>query len=154
MKTVFYAGSFDPFTNGHLHIVKLACEIFDKVYIGIGINASKKPRYDKTSMKSAINNVLEAEKLNNAECIIFENLAIDTAKSLNCDFMVRGLRNGVDYDYEENLAQLNKELSGIETIYIRAGKNGIISSSMVYELLINKRDISPYVPAQIINLIK
>ena len=154
MKIGIYAGSFDPFTNGHLHIVKTASKIFDKVIVGIGENNSKTRRFDKVNMKQAINKVFKQENLVNCECIIFSGLTADVAKKHNATMLIRGVRNGIDYDYEENLALINEEVSGLDTIYIRAGKLGYLSSSMVYELIKYKKDVSKYLPKTIDNLIK
>ena len=154
MKTGFYTGSFDPFTNGHLQIVKKAAELFDKVIIGIGIHPTKRRRYDKEEMKSAIKEVLKRENLNNVDVIEYDNLSVDVAIAHNSTYLVRGVRNGTDYEYEEIMASMNEELSGLDTIYFRAGKLGNISSSMVVELLRNGRDVSTYLPSEIVNVIK
>ena len=154
MKTGFYTGSFDPFTNGHLHVVKKAAEVFDKVIIGIGIHPTKRRRYDKEEMKSAIKEVLKRENLNNVDVIEYDNLSVDVAIAHNSTYLVRGVRNGTDYEYEEIMASMNEELSGLDTIYFRAGKLGNISSSMVVELLRNGRDVSTYLPSEIVNVIK
>ena len=154
MKTGFYTGSFDPFTNGHLHVVKKAAEVFDKVIIGIGIHPTKRRRYDKEEMKSAIKEVLKRENLNNVDVIEYANLSVDVAIAHNSTYLVRGVRNGTDYEYEEIMASMNEELSGLDTIYFRAGKLGNISSSMVVELLRNGRDVSTYLPVEIVDVIK
>lgn len=154
MKVSFYAGSFDPFTIGHLHIVNIASKIFEKVIIGIGVNPKKTRRYDKTKMKEAIEKVLKSENINNFEVIIFDGLTADVAKEYGADFLIRGVRNGIDYDFEENLALINEEISGIDTIYIRAGANGSISSSMVFELLNRNKDVSKYIPKYVLDVIK
>ncbi|MBO5103135.1 MAG: pantetheine-phosphate adenylyltransferase [Clostridia bacterium] len=153
MKVGFYAGSFDPFTIGHLHIVKVASRIFDKVIVGIGVNSEKARRFDKTEMKEAVEKLLKSENLNNFEVILFEGLTADVAIEYGADFLIRGVRNGVDYDFEENLALINEEISGIDTIYIRAGEYGAISSSMVFELLKCNKDVSKYVPKYVIDMI-
>ena len=137
MKTAFYPGSFDSFTNGHLHVVKTASKLFDKVI-----------------MKKAIEETLKLEKLDNVDVIIYEGLSVDIAQKHNCNFLIRGLRNDMDYQYEENLAQINEEISGIDTIYIRSGFLGFISSSMVVELMQNNKDVSKYLPSSILDAIK
>lgn len=154
MKIGFYAGSFDPFTNGHLHVVTKASMLFDKVIVGIGVNPEKKRRFDKDLMKEAIKKVLVREGLDNVEVIIYENLSADIAKELKSTFFVRGIRNGMDYQQEENLASINEELSGLDTVYIRAGSLGNISSSMVMELLKNNKDVSKYLPKEILELVQ
>lgn len=152
MNIGFYAGSFDPFTNGHLHVVKTASKIFDKLVIGIGINIQKARKYDKEIMKQAIGQVLKAENINNVEVITYEGLSVDSAKQNNCNFLVRGIRDDMDYYYEENIAGINEEISGLDTIYVRAGALGGISSSTVRELYANGKDISKYVPEAVLKI--
>jgi len=146
-----YAGSFDPFTIGHLHVLKQACSVFDKVYVAIAVNSQKKRRIDKNVMKDAITKVIKNNNLDNAEVVIFEGLTVDLAKEKKAKFLVRGLRNGTDYQYEENIALINNKIAGIETIYFRAGKTSHISSSVVIELLKHGKDVSKWVPAEILD---
>lgn len=154
MKIGFYAGSFDPFTEGHLHIVKVASKMFDKVIVGIGNNANKKRRYSVDKMEKAINQVFKNNGLTNCECIAYDGLTCDVASKYNVTFLIRGIRNGMDYDQEENLALVNQEISGIDTVYFRAGSFGAISSSMVYTLILNNKDVSKYLPKEILELTK
>ena len=149
MKTCFYAGSFDPFTNGHLHVVKEASKLFDKVYVGIGVNPGKSRHYKQEDMKEIIMECLKDENIFNVEIIVYSGLTIDCATSVGATYFVRGIRNGMDYEYEENLAAINEELAGINTIYIRAGEYGIISSSFVRELLKYNKSVEKYVPTRI-----
>lgn len=153
MKIGFYAGSFDPFTNGHLHVIKQSAKLFDKVIVGIGVHPTKERRFDKNLMKETIEKVLINNNLNNVEVECYDNLSIDVALENNATFLVRGIRNGMDYEQEENLASINEELSGIETIYIRAGHLGNISSSMVMELLRNNKDVTKYLPKEVLELV-
>ena len=154
MKVGFYAGSFDPFTNGHLHVVKRSAQLFDKVIIGIGINSNKTRRYNQDIMKKAIEVLLKREGLANVSVILYSDLSIVTAKENDTTFFIRGIRNGMDYDYEENIALINEELSGIDTIYIRAGKYGAISSSIVTEFMNYGQDISGLVPPEIYEIMR
>lgn len=105
-------------------------------------------------MKQTIEQVLLRENLNNVEVIIYENLSVDVALEHKCTYLIRGIRNGMDYEYEENLASINEDLSGLDTIYIRAGKLGNISSSMVMELLRNNKDVTKYLPQEVLDLVK
>lgn len=154
MKIGFYAGSFDPFTNGHLHVVKKSSELFDKVIIGIGINSNKNRRFDSETMKQAIEKVLTREGLTNVSVITYSKLSVDIANELNASFLIRGIRNGMDYDYEENIALINEELSNLDTIYVRSGKYGAISSSMIVEFLSYGKDVSNLIPKEIYDAIK
>lgn len=146
MKIGFFAGSFDPFTIGHLHIVKIASTLFDKVIVGVCVNPTKTRRFDKKIMRDAISKLLEDEGLSNCECIDYDGFTVDTAVKMGANFLIRGVRNAYDYDFEERLALVNFELSGLETIFVRAGELSMISSSMVAELIKNGKDYSKYVP--------
>lgn len=151
----FYPGSFDPFTNGHLYVVKKALMIFDKVIIGIGRNENKnKRRYETYIMKYAIEEVIKEKKLEGTSVIIYSGLTSCVAKEYNVDFLIRGIRNGMDYQNEEITAMINDTISKIDTIYFRAGELGIISSSMVMELFRNSQDVSKYVPEQVLKVMK
>ncbi len=150
----FYAGSFDPFTNGHLSIVKKSAKCFDKVIIGIGNNSEKKSRFDKTKMKEAIEKELKEEDIQNAEVIIYDGLTSKTAKKYGAEILIRGLRNGTDYQYEETIAEINDEYSGLDTCYFRAGNLGYLSSSMVMELYNAGEDIAKFVPNAVAEVLK
>ena len=149
----FYAGSFDPFTNGHLHVIKVSSKIFDKVVVGIGVNPLKERKFNQDEMKEAIKNVIKSNNLENVEVITYDNLSVDCAKENGANFLIRGIRNGMDYDYEENIALINEEISGLDTIYVRAGKLGALSSSMVMELLEFGKDVSNFLPKEILDII-
>lgn len=152
MKAV-YAGSFDPFTIGHLHVLRQASEVFDTVYVAIAVNSEKKRRTDKENMKSAIEKVLVSNGIKNVEVEVFDGLTVDFAIKKGAKFLVRGLRNGTDYEYEENLAVVNSKISGIETIYFRAGKTAHISSSVVMELYKYGKNIDKWVPKEVLEIL-
>ena len=154
MKIGFYAGSFDPFTNGHLHVVTQSAKLFNRVIIGIGVHPKKTRRFDKELMQKAIEQVLVRNNLNNVTVISYDNLSVDVAIDNGSTFLVRGIRNGMDYEYEENMASINEEISGLDTVYIRAGNLGNISSSMVMELLRNSKDVSRYLPEEVLALVR
>lgn len=156
MTVGFYAGSFDPFTNGHLQVVKKACKIFDYVVIGIGTNPDKKRRFDKDAMRAAIIEVMEREGLDEkVEVYVYNStMTIDAALFYRANYLIRGIRNGIDYQYEENIASMNQEVGKIDTIYFRAGELGNVSSSMVMELLKHGKDVSKYLPEPVYNVIK
>lgn len=150
----FYAGSFDPFTNGHLQIVKKSIKCFDKVIIGVAHNTEKKDRIDKAKMKEAIQKVINDENLNNVEVVLYEGLTVEKAKECNANILIRGLRNGTDYEYEENISEINEKLAGMDTCYFRAGDLGYLSSSVVMELYNNNKSIDKYVPKAVAELLE
>lgn len=141
-----YPGSFDPFTNGHLDMVIKGAKLFDKVYVVIGVNANKKREYDSEKMKKAIEETLVINNISNCEVIVHEGLVAEYTKEKNIKYMIRGLRNNMDYNYEENIAEINKLINpDLEYVYFRA-ENVALSSSMVKELNSFKKDISKFVP--------
>lgn len=154
MKKAVYAGSFDPFTNGHLDIVKKASKLFDELHIVIGYNANKQRRYNILYTKDAIENVLKDLNLNNCKVIICDKLLAEYCKENDVEYFIRGLRNSMDFNYEENISEVNKLINpNLETIYLRA-ENVAISSSMVKELYDYGQDVSKYVPPQILPLLR
>lgn len=153
----FYAGSFDPFTNGHLQIVKKAAKCFDKVIVGIGYNIEKTERIDKARMKEAIEKTINQENLNNVEVVLYTGLTVDKAVECKANILIRGLRNGTDYEYEENISAINEKIANMDTCYFRAGDLGYLSSSIVMELYSKNKSIDKYVPkavAELLNSLK
>ena len=145
-KKAIYPGSFDPFTVGHLDIVKKASALFDEVYILIASNPDKKRWSNAEEMKFNIKNQLEHDGLYNVGVEVYDGLVSRYAEQYDINYMVRGLRNNMDYDYEERIALVNKELNpSLETVYLRAD-NATISSSMIRELVTHGVDVSRYLP--------
>ena len=117
-------------------------------------NSEKEIRIDKERMKKAIEQTINELSLNNVEVTLYKGLTADEAKKHGANILIRGLRNGTDYQYEENIAETNEKISGLDTCYFRAGDLGYLSSSLVMELWENNIDITEFVPkavAQIIN---
>ena len=149
-KKALYPGSFDPFTNGHLDIVKKAAELFEEVYIVIGVNALKKRSFDAEGMKGAIEAVLRDCGIDNCKVCVHDGLVAEFSMQTGVHYMIRGLRNNMDYNYEENIAEVNKLINpDMEYVYFRA-ENVAVSSSMVKELYTYGRDISKYVPKKVL----
>lgn len=151
-KTAIYPGSFDPFTNGHLDVVKKAARIFDTVYIIIGVNANKKRQFPSEIMKPAIEEALAQKGITNCKVCVFDGLVAEFAAEHNAGYMIRGLRNNMDYNYEESIAEINKLINpDLEYVYFRAD-NVAVSSSMVKELAGYGKNVSRYVPDAILKL--
>ena len=152
-KKAIYPGSFDPFTNGHLDMVKKAAMIFDEVYVAIGVNANKRRSFDSQKMKEAIEKTVQELGLTNVRVTVFQGLVAEYAKENGIGYMIRGLRNNLDYNYEENIAEVNKLINPeMEYVYFRA-ENVAVSSSMVKELLSYGRDVSAYIPNPILEIL-
>lgn len=149
-KIALYVGSFDPFTVGHKNIVDRALSIFDGVIIGIGDNSNKERYVSKGKMFDKIYNLYEDKPV---KIVTYSGLTSELAKKFNVDCLVRGIRNTTDFEYEKNLAVVNKELCGVDTIFIPTDKEfEHVSSSMVRELLKYNQDVSKYVPYNVNDL--
>lgn len=143
MKTALFAGSFDPFTIGHKDIVERALPLFDKIIIGIGFNINKKYMFSAEESQKNISQLFENEP--KIEVKIYNGLTVDFAKEHNVNFFVRSVRTFQDFEYEKNLAEINKKIGGIETVIFFAQPNlAHISSSMVRELMSYGKDVSEY----------
>lgn len=149
MRTVLYAGSFDPFTNGHADIVKKASLIFDEVIIGVANNNSKK---NLLSIEKRVELIKQSIKhIKNAKVVSYEGLTVEFAKRNNVSALLRGLRTAKDFDYESEIEQINSTLAKeIPTVYMTSENNNrFISSTSVRELISAGADISEFVPKPI-----
>lgn len=143
-KTALFAGSFNPFTIGHQSIVERTLQFSECVIIGFGINIEKPESFNSKSFEDT-RSLYESDKRVRVEK--YSGLTVDFAKKSGADFMVRGVRNSIDFEYERNLAEINLRISGIETILLPAiPELSYISSSMVRELEANGRDVSEFIP--------
>lgn len=137
MRTAIFPGSFDPITLGHFDIVRRAYSLFDKIIIAIGHNSQKKYMFPLEKRKQFIRETFQ--DFDKIEVDSFEGLTIDYCRSRKVNFILRGLRNPADFEFEKAIAQTNRKLSGeeeIETIFLltSAGKS-FISSSIVREII-------------------
>ena len=151
-KKAMYAGSFDPFTNGHLYILKEASMLFDEVTVCIAKNENKKRSFcSSDEMKERILKVIKNNNLNNVNVIVYDGLIAKKCEEENIRYLIRGIRDTSDYLYEERIARTNFEINkDLKTIYFRA-ENDAISSSLVRVLYDNKMSIDQYVPNEILN---
>lgn len=146
MTIAIYPGSFDPITNGHLDILKSGAEIFDKVIIAVSYNANKQ---GFLPVQTRVKLIQESVKnLPNIEVDFFEGLTVEYAKKRGASVLLRGLRTSFDFEYEMQLSQTNNALyNEIKTVFlITKPEYNFISSSCVREILLNKGDISGFVP--------
>ena len=146
MKIGVYPGTFDPITNGHLDIIKRAYQLFDKLYIVVPNNIGKNALFTTEERIKLIKLVLTDYP--DIEVAATDKLTVEFARSVNATAMIRGLRMVSDFDYELQLATINKQLdSSIETVFIMSSHEySFLSSSSVKEIAKFKRDVSLFVP--------
>ena len=145
MKRALFPGSFDPITLGHVDIIKRALPLFDEIIIAIGTNAKKNNMFSVEERQSFIRDTFsESDKIKVAT---YSGLTIDYCKKIYADFILRGLRNPADFEFEKAIAQTNRKLSKIETVFLlTSAETSFISSSIVRDVLRNGGDISKLVP--------
>jgi pantetheine-phosphate adenylyltransferase len=142
MKIGIFPGSFDPFTKGHESIVMKALEVFDEIIVAIGVNSKKQSFFSLEKRKNHIESLFD----NRVQVISFEGLTVDLCKKMNCKHLVRGLRDVKDFEYERSIAQMNRALYPIETIFFLTDiEFSSINASIVREIAINGGDITPFV---------
>ena len=142
LRTALYAGSFAPFTVGHLSVLQRALQIFDRVVVMVGINPAKPDRPDDIDSLRRL-----VDGIDGAELLLWQGLTVDAAAEVGAKWLVRGVRSVADFEYERNLADINRRISGLETIILFATPElSMISSSMVRELRSYGHDVSPFLP--------
>ena len=145
MKRALFPGSFDPITLGHLNIIERSVSLFDEIVIGVGTNSDKKQMFSLKKRMAFIKETFADYK--NISVSQYEGLTIEFCKEVKADFIIRGLRNTADFEFEKAIAHTNRALSGIETVFLlTAAKTSFISSSIVREIISNKGDYSQLVP--------
>jgi len=154
LKTIVYPGTFDPITNGHIDLIERAAKLFDKIIIGIASSQKKKPLFDINERIS-----LAAESLShlpNVEIKGFDYLLVNFVQDCNADAVMRGLRAVSDFEYEFQLANMNRALSPeIESVFLTpAERFSYISSSLVREISSLDGDVSKFVPANVADALK
>ncbi|MDE5839621.1 MAG: pantetheine-phosphate adenylyltransferase [Muribaculaceae bacterium] len=145
MRTAVFPGSFDPFTIGHKDIADRALRIFDRLIIGIGYNINKPGRDTAEERIRTIAAIYADEP--RVTVTSYSGLTVDFARQQGAGFIVRGLREVKDFEYERNLADTNSAISDIETVFLTARPQyGFVSSSMIRELVANGYDPSEFLP--------
>jgi len=145
MRKAIFPGSFDPFTLGHYDILKRSLSLFDEIIVGVGKNNQKKTMFSEKQRVSFIENCFKDEKKIKVEA--YQGLTIDFCKKVGASFIVRGIRNNGDFEFEKAIARTNRKLSKIETIFLlTSAKTSFISSSIVRELILNNGDYKQLVP--------
>ncbi len=152
MTKAIYAGSFDPFTMGHLNILNRAAKMFDEVIVAIGTNTSKKSLFTPDEKLEMITAVVKESSYDNVRVVLHvDGLIVDFAKSEGATVMVRGIRSLTDMEYEMSIASMNKtQQPEIESVFLMADeKYSFVSSSLIKEVAIFDGDVSGMVPESI-----
>ena len=145
MKKAIFPGSFDPFTLGHHSIVKRALSFMDEVIVGIGINEGKRSLIPVEKRVDMIRRLYADEPRVKVEA--YSGLTVDFAREQGAEFIDRGIRTVKDFEYEEGIADINRKLTGIETIFwFTEPELASVSSSVVRELLHYGKDVSMFLP--------
>lgn len=149
MKIAVFPGSFDPITVGHVALVERALPLFDKVVVAVGINSQKKYLFTLEQRMQWLRDVFA--KYPQVEVDSFENLTAHYCKKIGAKYLLRGLRNASDFDYEKTISQLNHIVGdGIETVFlISAPEYSHISSTIVRELIIGGGNVKPFIPKEL-----
>ncbi|MDC0377973.1 MAG: pantetheine-phosphate adenylyltransferase [Flavobacteriaceae bacterium] len=148
MKKAIFPGSFDPFTLGHLDILKRSLLLFDEIIVGVGKNINKKTMFSEKQRVSFIKDCFKNEPKIKVES--YDGLTIDFCKKNDANFIVRGIRNNGDFEFEKAIARTNRKLSKIETVFLlTSAKTSFISSGIVRELIINNGDYKLLVPKSV-----
>ncbi len=145
MKRAIFPGSFDPYTIGHHDIVMRGLQVFDEIVIGIGHNYTKRETFYIEERLAAIQRIYNNEARVRVE--VYDGLTVDFATKHNAQFILRGVRSTLDFEYERNIAEANKQLSGIETVLLYTRPEyAHISSTLVRDLHAHGKDIAAYLP--------
>jgi len=149
MKTIVYPGTFDPITNGHVDLIERASKLFDKIVVGIASNQKKSPLF---TIDERIQLATEAVKhLDNVEIKGFDYLLVNFVKDCNAEAVMRGLRAVSDFEYEFQLANMNRALNPeLESIFLTPSEQfSYISSSLIREISALNGDASKFVPPHV-----
>lgn len=145
MKKAVFPGSFDPITIGHLDIVERAIKVFDEIIIAVGDNTNKKYMFPKEKRVEFVKQTFY--NYDNVKIESYDGLTVDFCRKNNIEFMIRGLRNPADFEFEKRIALTNREMTDIETIFLLTSpENSFISSSIVRDLIRNNGDYKLFIP--------
>ena len=148
MKRAIFPGSFDPITLGHYDIIERGITLFDEVIVAIGVNAEKKYMFSLEERKSFIEEAFKHEP--KVTVVTYEGLTVDFCKKHNVEFILRGLRNPADFEFEKAIAHTNRDLAPIETVFLlTAAKTSYIASSIVRDVIRNNGDYTKLVPKSV-----
>ncbi len=148
-KIALFPGSFDPITNGHVDVITRALPLFDKIIVALGKNATKNYMFSLEQRLSWINDTFANEP--KVETEVYQGLTIDFAQKCHAQFLLRGVRNPADFEFEKAISQANRKmLPTVDTVFIlTSAEHSFISSSIVRDVIRNNGDYTLFVPPQV-----
>jgi pantetheine-phosphate adenylyltransferase len=154
--TALYPGTFDPITRGHLDLIKRSRKLFTRVVIGVASNPRKRPLFSLAERVNMIQQEINDLKLTNVEVIGFEELLVDFARKQNANVLIRGMRAVADFEYEFQLASMNRSLApDIESVFLMPNESySFISSTLVKEVATLNGDVSRFVAPHVLQALQ
>ncbi|GAA3557580.1 pantetheine-phosphate adenylyltransferase [Snuella lapsa] len=148
MKRAIFPGSFDPLTLGHYDIIKRGVTLFDEIIVAIGVNSDKKYMFTLQERKRFIEEAFKDET--KIKVTTYQGLTVDYCKEIGVDFILRGLRNPADFEFEKAIAHTNRDLAPIETVFLlTSADTSYIASSIVRDVIRNHGDYTKLVPKSV-----
>jgi pantetheine-phosphate adenylyltransferase len=154
MRIALFPGTFDPITFGHIDIIERALPLFDKLYIGIGLNSNKAPMFSDKQRKQWLQDIFKDEP--KIKAVVYEGLTVECCKKVKANYIVRGIRYVNDFEYEKAIADMNRSLDeNIETVFLTClPKYTSVASTLVRDVIKNGGDVSQFVPDVVLKTIQ
>ena len=154
MRIALFPGTFDPVTFGHIDIIERSVPLFDKLFIGIGLNSNKKPMFSAEQRVHWLDEIFRTEL--KIEAVIYEGLTVECCKKVGATYILRGIRYVNDFEYEKAIADMNRSLDeNIETVFLTClPKYTSVASTLVRDVIRNGGDVSQFVPEVVLKTIQ
>lgn len=154
MRIALFPGTFDPVTFGHLDIIERGLPLFDKLYIGIGLNSNKAPMFSDKQRKQWLEEIFKNEP--KIKVVVYEGLTVECCRKVKANYIVRGIRYVNDFEYEKAIADMNRSLDeNIETVFLTClPKYTSVASTLVRDVIKNGGDVSQFVPDAVLKTIQ
>ena len=154
MRIALFPGTFDPVTFGHIDIIERALPLFDKLYIGIGLNSNKAPMFSDKQRKQWLEEIFKDEP--KIKVVVYEGLTVECCKKVKAKYILRGIRYVNDFEYEKAIADMNRSLDeNIESVFLTClPKYTSVASTLVRDVIRNGGDVSQFVPEEVLKTIQ
>jgi pantetheine-phosphate adenylyltransferase len=154
MRIALFPGTFDPVTFGHIDIIERALPLFDKLYIGIGLNSNKAPMFSDQQRKLWLQEIFKEDS--KIKVVVYEGLTVECCKKVKANYILRGIRYVNDFEYEKAIADMNRALDeNIETVFLTClPKYTSVASTLVRDVIRNGGDVSQFVPDAVLKTIR